>query len=264
MTKEIWRENFTVTAYLVRIYSMESKPEDFAVALGALEQELDWELLGRFQCSEGGESFFSPEQIEAQREAGLRIAGGLGELLMADPSGVQRSLYVGAAVGELIPILMEHFVLGREVQWINLANEETTELNRALAAVELQGVSMPRVSTDSLESVEGPFDHAWLVSVLNDPDAFPALHDELYGRSGELATGRGSLTEDLAAANALTDTLLAKLSPKALLSTTDEELPILRPRLASGGWSMKATTDAILTAVVGDPLRFLRLNRPES
>jgi hypothetical protein len=241
---------------------MNPNPEEFAVALGTLEQELDWGLLGQLQCHEGGENFFSPDQIAANREAGLLIAGALGEHLMTREDGPHRSLYVGPAVGELVPILMEHFVLGREVTLVNQENAETAELNRGFEAVEAHGIRMPRIQTCELESIEGEFDHGWLVSVLNDPDAFPALHDELYGRTGELATGKGSLPEELSAATSLATSLLGKLAKNSLLSTTDEELPVLRPVFSAGHWLVKPAAEALLTAVVGDPLRFLRLSRP--
>ncbi len=240
---------------------MSPNPEEFAVALGTLEQELDWSLLGRLQCSEGGDDFFSTEQIVANREAGLLIAGELGEHLMGAVGGPGRSLYVGAAVGELVPILMEALVLGRELVIVNQDNEESRELNRGFAAVEASGIGMPRIQWDGLDAISGEFDHGWMVSVLNDPEAFPALHDELYGRSGELATGKGVLAEDVAAATQLAQSLLAKLSTRALLSTTDEELPIWRPLFSKERWLVKPAESALLTAVVGDPLRFLHLSR---
>jgi hypothetical protein len=240
--------------------------DDFARALDSVERALDWELLGQLHCHEGGEHFFLPEQVEALRESGLQIAGALGEELAAAGGELKRSLYVGAAVAELVPMLVERFVLGRELVAVNLANEESAELNRAFAAAEAQSeLELPRILTCALTEIAGPFDHGWLVSVLNDPEAFPALHDALYGRSSELATGRGDLSADLARAEELAGALLDRLAPDALLSTSDEELPVLRPLLAARGWGLQASQDALLTGVVGDPLRFLRLRRcPEN
>ena len=146
--------------------------ERFGEALARLEGELDWRHLGELHCHEGGEDFFPQEQVDAMREAGLVLAAALGQRL--SPGG--RSLYVGAAIGELVVLLCESLVLGREVRALNLANEESTELNRALAAVEEAcGFPLPRIEFLGPEEVEGAFDHGWLVSVLNDPEAFPAL-----------------------------------------------------------------------------------------
>lgn len=231
--------------------------DDFARALGAFEASVDWERLGALHCHDGGEAFFPPEQIEAIREAGLQIAGELGQQL----GGLRgRSLYAGAAIAEVVPVLVERFVLQREVVWLNLPGAESELMNAAFEAAESQcGLELPRIETGSVEGVTGTFDHGWLVSVLNDPEAFPALHDALYGRSGELATGRGNLLEDKARAEALAESVFDRLEPGALLSTTDEELPVLRPLIARRGWGMRVSPDALLTGVVGDPLRFVRL-----
>jgi len=239
--------------------------DDFARALAAVEGALDWERLGKLYCHEGGEAFFPDEQIAATRDAGLCIAGQLGDELAALGRGRGRSLYVGAAVAELVPVLAERFVLQREVVLVNLPSEESAELNRAFAAAEeATGLELPRVGTEGLTAVEGPFDHGWLVSVLNDPEVFPALHDLLYQRSGEQATGRGDLAEDRARAAELAGELLDRLEPPALLSTTDEELPILRPILGARALRVSASDGALLTGVVGDPLRFLKLRRRDS
>ena len=239
---------------------MSPELDDFARALAAVEARIDWEALGELYCHEGGEAFFPPEQVAAMRESGLRIAGALGEELARLRGGVGRSLYVGAAVAELVPLLVERHVLQREVVVVNLDNAESDALNRAFVLAESDsGLRMPRIRALDLTEVEGPFDHGWLVSVLNDPEAFPALHDQLYQRTGELATGRGDLDEERARAEALSEALLDRLTPQALLSTTDEELPVLRPLLARRKWGMQASEDALLTGVVGDPLRFLRM-----
>ena len=237
--------------------------DDFAVALSSMEQAIDWTELGGFYCHEGGEQFFPDEQIAAMREAGLRIAGGLGEELASLPGDAKRSLYVGAAVAELVPILVERFVLVREVVIVNLPGGEVDALNRAFEQASADcGLAMPRISTEPMAQVGGPFDHGWLVSVLNDPEAFPALHDLLYERKGELATGRGNRDEEWARATALAEQLLDRLTPEALLTTTDEELPLLRPIFSQRGLRVSAGETGILTGVVGDPLRFCRLSNP--
>jgi len=237
-----------------------SAPEDFARALAAVEAAIDWPALGECYCHEGGQAFFPPEQIAAMREAGLEIAGALGEELAGRPG---RSLYLGAAVAELLPMLVETLVLGREVVALNLDGPEVRLLRVALerAAAET-GLELPELQTRTVEEVSGHFDHAWVVSVFNDPEAFPALHDALYGRTGELATGRGDLDSERRRAEALAGEIEQRLEPHALLTVTGEELPMWRPVLARAGRGVRSSEVDLLTAVVGDPLRFLHLGRP--
>jgi len=233
--------------------------ETFGAALVELESELDWELLGALYCSEGGSSFFGPEQLIAQRDAALAFAGDLGERLQGAGDGA--SVYLGAAVFELVPLLCETLALGRKVRALNLDGAEVRELNRGLQVVaERLGAALPRIETGALKGLpEEAFDHGWLVSVLNDPEVFPALHDRLYGRTGALATGHGDLGSEEVAAARLIDELLKRLKPGAWLTTTDEELPLVRAACARRGLSLLVPEKARLSAVVGDPVRHCRL-----
>ena len=233
----------------------------FAASLVELDTEIDWDLLGQEYCHEGGEGFFPIEQREAMREAGLRFASDVAnrvEELGAQDLG--RSLYVGAAVAELAPILCESVVLEREVVAISLASAETTELNRALAAVEERVGTLPRIDTRPLAQAEGEFDHVWMVSVLTDPDAFPALHDHLYERvDTELATGRGDLERDRGRAIALTRELVQRLRAPGVLTTSDEEFDFVSAECAARGWTLAVPERARLSGVVGDPVRVCRV-----
>ncbi len=235
------------------------RAEGFAAALIEVELCLDWRALGRLYCSEGGDDFFGEEEREAIRDAGLALASDLGAALAELPAGgPRRSLYVGAAVAELAPILCETIVLEREVLAFAADGEETRALDAALrrTAVKL-GVALPGIEAAALGSrALPPCDHLWLVSVLNDPDAFPALHDELYGRAGtELATGRGDLADDRRRAEALLDAALAALRAPAVLTTTDEELELVARACAKRGLALSVPDRARLSAVVGDPVR---------
>jgi hypothetical protein len=237
---------------------MDDAVDRFARALTTLESELDWDVLGRLYCWEGGEEFFPPEQVAAIGEAGLVVASALAEELARGGVECGRSLYIGAAVAELVPMLCEHLVLGREVVATNLPGEERTELNRALLATErATGIDLPRIDTESLDAVSGVFDHGWIVSVINDPEAFPALHDRLYGRE----VGSGDLGEERLRAGGLVSGVLERLTAEALLTTTDEELPVIGEIAVGRGWGMAVSERGLLTAVVGDPLRFVRLSR---
>lgn len=244
-----------------------SGAEAFAAAIVELERELDWDRLGVLYCHEGGESFFPPAQIDALREAGFLLASGLLEHLEPlDSPGLGRSLYVGPALAELAPILAELLVAKREVVLVNLPGAEIVELERALAAVGSRlGLELPRFHLDGFSRVDGPFDHAWMTSVLTDPDAFPALHDRLYGRTGDDATGRGDAKAETRAAHALCGEMVERIAPPALFTTTDEELEFVGAACATRGWRLEIPRRAALSAIVGDALRHCRVIRePDS
>jgi len=235
-----------------------SDQQRFAAALTEVHEALDWDLLGGLYCEEGGENFFPPEQREAITDAGLLLAVDVGEGLAARPDEPGRSLYVGAAVGELAPMLCEALVMGREVIPVNLMNEETAEINRAIESVAQRlGFKLPTIRTGDWNPVGVGFcQHVWLVSVLTDPGNFPALHDELYDRAGtSLATQRGYLPAELASARELVRKVLDCAAPGGFITTTDEEFPIFAEQCARRNWSLGAPEQARLSAIVGDPVR---------
>lgn len=235
----------------------------FASALAALDRELDWELLGASYCREGGREFFPPEQRAAILDAGLRFAGDVGEALetLLPPSGPGASLYLGAAVAELAPILYETLVAGRRLDWHNVPGTEADELDRALARVEEElGTALPRPRTEGSPADAAPYDHVWCASVLTDPDAFPALHDELYERrGGPLAVGGGDLRRERAAAEQLVGKLVDSAAPVALVSTTDEELSFFERAAERRGSVLEVPERGRLSGIVGDVVRVCRL-----
>ncbi len=225
----------------------------FGAAVAALEAELDWVRLGGAYCEGDPRTFFDEKLRASILETGLKLADDVARALV--PGSTRRSLYLGAAVAEIVPILAEHLVLGRAVVWLNLPGDETDELVRALTRVgEHLGLDLPRPGTVTLDTVaRASCDHVWMVSVLTDPDAFPALHDELYERAGgPLATGRGVLAEDRARADALATSLLERATSPFALTTTDEELGLMRPLLAQRGLHLEPRRKGRLSAIVGD------------
>jgi hypothetical protein len=242
-----------------------SSPARFAAALLEVEESLDWIALGRAYCSEGGDDFFGEEDREAIRDTGLRLADDVATAIAAlPPTGPGRSLYVGAALAEIAPMLCESLVLGRDVRAFSLDNDETRQINAALArASERVGFELPRIETVGIETIPLPaFDHLWIVSVLNDPEAFPALHDVLYARIGtELATGRGDLASDERRARELLDTAIASLSLPAVITTSDEELDLVKRACLERGLALSVVTLARLSAIVGDPVRVCTVTR---
>lgn len=241
---------------------MDEGYERFGAAITALHAELDWCRLGASYCEGDGRQFFDDDLRERMLETGFTIADAIGSAVASD--GARRSLYLGAAVAELVPILAEHFVLRREVVWLNMPCDEMTELTRALRAVEKElGIKLPKPSSDSLQTcAPAKFDHLWMVSVLTDPDAFPALHDALYERSGgPLATGRGSLSDERVRADVLIECWLACAADDVLITTTDEELTLIEPAVHRRGGAWSVSNSGHETSIVGDNLRLCRWSR---
>jgi len=231
----------------------------FGAVLADLFDELDWERLGASYCEGEAAGFFDAERRARVLDVGLALASDVASAL-GRRTGT--SVYLGAAVAELAPILTEHLVLARAVVWSNLAGDESDELARALRAVGARhAVRLPEPAPPALDALaERSCDHLWIVSVLSDPDAFPALHDALYERAGTpLATGRGDLARDRARADALGDALLARARPPCLLSTTEEELVVLRPLAERRGLALRAPRAGRLSALVGDRVLLCKL-----
>ncbi len=232
----------------------------YAAAVGELELELDWELLGRAACEGDGSAFYDAALRERILDTGFRLAQELGGSL--EPGG--KSLYVGAEVAEFPQILAECLLLDRRVEWLNLACDAAVEMARALGEVGAKlGVELPRPRADGIDRLgRARFDHLWLVSVLTDPDHFPALHDELYQRrASALATGRGDLVAERSAAVALIDALLERARKNCLISASEEEWTLVEPRIRGRQWQLEFLPGQLTTACVGDVVRFARVCR---
>jgi hypothetical protein len=227
-----------------------------------VDEELDWELLGRAACEGDGTTFYDAEFRERILDTGLWFAEDLGARL---EHGQGQSLYLGAEVAELPLILAEHIVMQRRVEWLNVECAATTELARAIRAVSARlGIELPVPIVEDVRRIaEESCDHLWMVSVLTDPDAFPALHDELYERrDAPLATGRGVLDVERRRADALVEAWLARAELPCALSTTEEELVVIEPLVAFRGWRLELESGGRLSAIVGDRVRFGTLHAP--
>jgi hypothetical protein len=234
----------------------------FGAAVSALDAELDWSLLGRALCEGDGSGFFDNALRERVLDTALLLADDIALALDGAPG---RSLYLGAEIAELPLILAEHLVLGRKVDWLNIECPATRELERACRKVGAEaGVALPLPQVRSLAAVEpGSCNHLWMVSVLTDPDSFPALHDTLYERAGSpLAVGSGSLGEDRTRAEAMALALLDRAAPRCVLSTTDEEWTLVGPLVRRRGWTSRLAAQGRISAIVGDRIRIRTLQRP--
>ena len=234
---------------------------DFGAAVNEVMTELDWTLLGRAYCEGDGSGFFDDALRERIVDTGLMLADDLGDAL---GDGRGRSLYLGAEIAELPLILAEHLVMGRRVEWLNIEGPQTRELVRALDVVSARlELDLPKPDTRTLAEIEpASCDHLWMVSVLTDPDHFPALHDVLYVRTkGPLATGRGRLEDDRARADALVEALLDCAASPCVLTTSDEERTIVEPLAARRGFSLEFARGGRLSSIVGDRVRIGKLLR---
>ncbi|MGQ0696217.1 MAG: hypothetical protein ACT4OL_11680, partial [Nitrospiraceae bacterium] len=133
---------------------------------------LDYRTLGLVYCHEGGDEFWHARKKPSQR-LGIRVA----EVLMRRLRPAGRSLYVGAGVTELPPLLVEAIDLQRQVAPYSLRRSEVAVLNRAC-----RGLPVKFRRRDAA-SARGRFDHLWMVSVLNDPERFPHLAPLSYGEA---------------------------------------------------------------------------------
>lgn len=233
----------------------------FGAAVAAAEDALDWGALEPVYCDGDARGFFDEERIAHMRDTALAIGTDLAELYQR-PTSVERpprrTLFIGAATAELWIVLFERIVLGRRVTWLNLPGVEVRALDAALAAAEPHaGTDLPRIRTTAWNRAEiGPCDHLWFCSVLTDPERFPALHDILYERTGSPeAIGGGHPKREREQARTLVLRALECLVDEALVSTTDEEIQVIRPLSKELGGDIDTPADGRATALVGDVLR---------
>lgn len=212
-------------------------------------EALDYKGLGPIYCDEGGDEFWNDRREPCQK-LGSAIARALKARL--PPHG--RSLYVGAGVPEIPPLLMEHLELNRTVCPYNLRRGEVDILNRA---GKKSGVSF---SCNSAESATGIFDHLWIVSVLNDPEEFPTLSVLFsYGRADPLTFDTTAFSIERETGIRLFANCMAKLTRPGWLTTSVEELPWVEHWCEVHHRSYHLEEPMYPTALVGDPVCFIRI-----
>ncbi|MFT5731560.1 MAG: hypothetical protein ACJA2W_000022 [Planctomycetota bacterium] len=232
----------------------ENTIQRFGAVLAELDAAIDWELLAPVYCEGDASGFFDEERRSAITDAGLKLASEIGEQLK--PGG--KSLYIGAAVAELVPMMFEAIVLNRKVAWISVEGPETKELTRAIKSID-KHLPTPRTAEWRGSDLR-PRDHVWMTSVLTDPEAFPALHDKLYARQGtKQAVGGGRPKRERQLAAELVHNALAAAAQDTLLTTTDEELEVWTPIVHEMGGALEVSPTGRTSGIVGDVIRFCRL-----
>jgi hypothetical protein len=217
-------------------------------AIARVFNALDYRSLGEIYCDEGGEAFWEERRGPAQ-ELGVQFAN----VLMERLPHKGRSLYVGAGVAEIPVLLMEALDLQREVHAFNLRGHEAAILNSAL-----QGLPVV-LRTEDARVAQGPFDHLWIVSVLNDPECFPELGALSSGRANPVTFDPQAFSRERQAVLALAASCFEKLRRPSLVTTSVDEIVWVRDWCEQNGLSYIVEDEDYPTAIVQDPICFIRL-----
>lgn len=217
-------------------------------AISQLFAHLDYEALGPIYCYEGGDEFWHAKRGPCER-LGNRIARALYERL--DPHG--RSLYVGAGVAELPPLLMETLDLQREVEPYNLRRPEVTAINRACRSLPVRFRSLDAARA------KGRFDHLWMVSVLNDPERFPDLAPLSYGNANPVTFDPAKFERQRRIVRSIVDRVMPKLSLPGLVTTSTEEVIWIADWCHRKNIPYLVDREQFSTALVGDPICFMKI-----
>jgi len=218
-------------------------------AVRRLFRRLDYAGLGPIYCEEGGRAFWKDRRGPCEK-LGLRLAMALRGRLI--PGG--RSLYVGAGVAELPLLVMETLELGRRVEAYTLRRAEAALLNEACRGLPF------RFSARDGRLALGRYDHLCLTSVLNDPERYPSLSALSYGRADPASFDPIAFARERRTVRRLADACLRKVTRPGLITTTVEEIRWITL------WCDRHRAPYLLeartypTALVGDPVCFLRLS----
>lgn len=221
-------------------------------AVSRLFRRLDYDGLGPIYCDEGGPAFWKDRRGPCEK-LGLRLAAALRARLM--PGG--RSLYVGAGVAELPLLVMETLELGRRVEAFTLRRAEARLLNDACRGLPF------RFTVKDGGQAPGRYDHLCLVSVLNDPERYPALSALSYGRAEAASFDPKAFAQERQTVTRLADACLRKMRRPALITTTVEEVRWVTAWCDLRRLPYLLEARGYPTALVGDPVCFLRLPATE-
>lgn len=217
-------------------------------AIAEVFAHLDYRKLGSIYCDVGGQAFWR-ERRDPCRRLGTRLA----EVLRRRLAVGGRSLYVGAGVAEVPVLAMETLELARRVVPCSLRRGEVDILNRACERLPV------RFLTREAASVRGRFDHLWIVSVLNDPERFPELSALSYGRADPVRFHPRRFEAERKKVQRLASACLGKVTRPGLVTTSVEEIPWITDWCARRGVRCVVEQEDYPTAIVGDPICFIRL-----
>jgi hypothetical protein len=219
-------------------------------AIRRVFDRLDYTALGPVYCYEGGDEFWTRKRKPCQ-QFGIQIAQALSSRL--SPQG--RSLYVGAGVTELPPLLAEVLELGRTVEPYNLRRSEVTLLNRACRTLPV------RFRSHDAATAKGRFDHLWIVSVLNDPERFPDLAPLSYGNAHPVTFNPKKFEQQRKIVRSIVDRCLPKLSLPGMVTTSTEEVVWVADWCHRKKIPYRVERRQYPTALVGDPICLMTIGR---
>lgn len=217
-------------------------------AIKEIFARLDYRRLGPIYCDEGGDEFWAAKRGPCQR-LGAKVATALKARLK--PGGT--SLYVGAGVAEISPLVMETLDLNRRVTACNLRGKEVQVLNRACAAMPI------RFQHHDAGSVKQRVDHLWLVSVLNDPERFPELSVLSYGRANPVTFNAKKFVMQQRAVARLVERCLGRLTIPGLVTTTVEEAVWVAEWCHRRGIPYRLDERTYASPTVGDPICLIQI-----
>jgi len=221
---------------------------------GRVLEHLDWRVLGDVYFHWGGEAFWSE-----RRPRVLDLGGELGRRLLRELPPGGSSLWVGAGVAELPVLLGEVLLHGRSVVATNLRAEECRVLDAGLRAAAPQVALQFSPEDARVAAPARTFDHLGCISVFTDPESWPVLSDVAYGRIAPVQIDVDRFVAERQAARELAAALFARLQRPGVVTTSAEEAAWFLEQAELAGAAVEATDDLVDTAVVGDPVGFLRV-----
>lgn len=235
-----------------------SDPTSIDPCLQEILTALDPAAIGAIYCDEGGVDWFE-HTAPLVRSHGARWAEALSSRL--SPGGA--SLYVGAGLAELPAMLHERRALQRRVRACTLRGAEADLLNQALSRAGVGAEELCFTHEDGLAAAQHPesFDHLALVSVLDDPEEYPQLSAVTYGRIHPEALDLERFAEERERVRGLVAGLLPRLELPGILTTTVEEVAWVLAEASRLQLRARADDELVETAVVGDAVGFLRLEK---
>jgi hypothetical protein len=223
-------------------------------AVAAAFAALDWRALGAcvFEDPRGR---FTARQLTELVETGLVAASALAE---HEPG---TSLIVGGGVAE-VPAALGETLAGRRVVLLTKRIVEARILRAALeAGARAAKARGPRVVVGDAATAPLParVRHLWLVSVLDDPEEFPALSAFYYRRADPRTFSGRRFDRDRRRARRIAARLLDRLWRPALIAASDDAFPWIEEGARRRGLAIEAGAPAWRAPTTRDPVRLLRI-----